>query len=381
MSSEWSDDFPHSNITQESSKASSSGLSDRINRLVSKVSDDSFQDWYRQREFSNNIREGKSFFNGPPQLTDAGRLTPSTLLQCKRKIYYQQLNAPREEPPPNGLFWVGSRFEDELALPYLEEAVANQDEYVTNSLWVDFDVDTPAGQVQIKGSTDPVIVDEDAVPIVPTEIKTKRSVHDLQTPNRHHLAQLHAYMRGLSQKYKKEISDGVLLYGSRTHLDVQAFHVNFDTAFWEDTVVKWAGNHAVYRLNERLPPADPEYDWECNVCDYRERCGKGSRLFDDIDATGLLPLFVYPRRSVTQYLETYGGKLTPSLAHQYPDLTEKCDVHDWWCRGCESHFTWDAIDWQGDVSNPPKCQNCMENGDMRFLSGPDPENQIVEDNT
>lgn len=379
MSSEWSDEFPPSNTTQKTPGTSSSELSDRVSRIVNSVSDDSFQDWYHQREFTDNIRKGKSYFNGPPQLTEPGRLTPSTLLQCKRKIYYQQLNAPREEPPPNGLFWFGSRFEEELALPYLEAVVSGQNEYVTNSLWVDFEVDTPAGCVQIKGSTDPVIVDPDATPIVPTEIKTKRSVHDLQTPNRHHLAQLHAYMRGLSQKYQTDIKDGVLLYGSRTHLDIRAFHINFDTSFWEDTVLEWASNQTVYRLNERLPQADPIYDWECNVCDYRERCGKGSRLFEDIDATGLLPLFDHPRQAVTQYLETYGGKLTPTLAHQYPDLAEKYDVHDWWCRGCGSHFSWDAIGWHGNISNPPKCQNCMEHEDVRFLSGPNPENQLVED--
>lgn len=353
------------------------GDEDRTSRLIQDIGDDTFREWYHQREFAKNIREGKEYFNGPSKIKSAKRLSPSELLQCKRKIYYQQLNAPREEPPPNGLFWIGRRFEEDIALPYLANAVTTEDEYLTNSLWVDFEVDTQAGPIQIKGSTDPVIVDEDAVPVLPTEIKTKRTVHDLESPNKHHLAQIHAYLLGLSIEYEKDITDAVIIYGSRTDLDIRKFHIEFDPEFWEDSVLKWVGNHAVYRLNDDLPPARPEYNWECNVCDYRERCGEGSRLFEDVGATGLLPLFVYPQREVEQYLEAHGGHLSPTLAHHYPHLAEKYEIHDWWCRGCGSHFNWDAVEWQGDVSSPPKCSRCMEQGDRRFLSGPAPENQIA----
>lgn len=377
MSSDSSEDSPMSEFAPSRNQQSGIGDVDRISRLIQEIGDETFREWYHQREFEKNIREGKEYFNGPSQIKSAKRLSPSELLQCKRKIYYQQLNAPREEPPPNGLFWIGRRFEEDIALPYLAKAVTTEDEYLTNSIWVDFEVDTQAGPIQIKGSTDPVIVDEDAVPVLPTEIKTKRTVHDLKSPNKHHLAQIHAYLLGLSIEYEKDITDAAIIYGSRTHLDIRAFHIEFDPEFWEDTVLEWAGNHAVYRLDESLPPAKPEYNWECDVCDYRERCGKGSRLFEDVDATGLLPLFVYPRKKINEYLETYDGHLTPTLAHHHPRLADKFEIHDWWCRGCGSRYNWDAVEWQGDVSNPPICPRCMEHGDRRFLSGPAPENQIA----
>ena len=58
-----------------------------------------------------------------------------------------------------------------------------------------------AGDLVLKGSTDPVVVDADGTPVLPTEVKTKNSLEYLDEPNEHHKAQLHAYMLGLSQKY------------------------------------------------------------------------------------------------------------------------------------------------------------------------------------
>lgn len=304
-----------------------------MDRLITAISEESFQAWYHEQTFADNIRQGNEYFNGPGRITRPRKHTPSSLLQCSRKIAYRQQNTPEEEPPPNGLFWIGEQFEDAVALPYLENAVIDDNEYVTNSLWVNFEVETDAGALTIKGSTDPVIVDDNAVPVVPTEIKTKRSVTGLSKPNRHHKAQLHAYMRGLSLKHKRGINHGVLLYGSRTHLDVKAFPVRFDRDFWEEEVINWAENHTQYRLDNQLPAADPEYSWECDVCDYRERCGKGSRLYKDTGPTGLLPLFVHPRRQVIEYLESYDARLTPTLAHHYPQLVDEYGVSQWWCNG------------------------------------------------
>ena len=294
--------------------------------------------------------------------------------------FYKQLTAPAESPDPKGIFWIGSRFEEDVALPFLREVVADSDEYVTNSLWVDYTVQTNAGDIQIKGKTDPVIVDADSRPRLLTEIKTKKSVEDLETPSSHHRAQAHAYMYGLSEKHEENITDAIILYGGRTNLNIQPFHITFDPVFWRRTVLKWAARHTTYRLHNELPPADPEHGWECTFCSYQERCGNGDSEYTDIGSSGLLPgVTKYPKPKVVEYLEAHDeAKLTPTLAKQYPELTVQYRVSEWRCTACGTTFEWDYPDWDGNPSNPPLCPECVDDGTPAPLQPPSPDDQYCQ---
>lgn len=346
-------------------------------QIIDAVSSELFDKWYREREFAENIRKGTAYFNGPANVQSPWRHSPSSLLQCHRKTVYKQLNAPAEKGDPRGIFWIGSNFEEDVALPFLREAVVGEDEYVTNSLWVDFTVETDVGDLRIKGETDPVIVDADAKPLILTEIKTKKSVDDVERPSTHHRAQAHTYMKGLSEKHDHNITDAVILYGSRTNLDIRAFHITFDPVFWRQTVVEWAASHTSYRIHEDLPPAEPEHGWECTFCPYRERCGKGDLEYSDVGPSGLLPgVSKYPKQKVIEYLEAHeDAKLTPTLAHQYPDLREEYEIYDWECRCCGRSYSWGAVDWNREASKLPRCPECPDTKPISFLGGPPPEEQ------
>lgn len=337
-----------------------------VEDLVETVSADTFEAWYREREYARNIREGTAYFNGPPATKPPQRLSPSSLLQCQRKTTYRQLNAPEESADPEGIFWVGSQFETEIAVPYLRDFVVTEGEYVTNSLWVDFEVETDVGNLRIKGETDPVVVDSDAEPLLLTEIKTKRSVESMESPSKHHKAQAHAYLKGLSQKYDRNVTDSVILYGSRKSLDVAAFHVEFDPVFWSDVVVRWAAEHSRYRQEEILPPAEPEQSWECDFCAFSERCGKGSSGYTDAPVEGLLPgLEDYPREKIEAYLEaTSGARLTPTLAREYPQLAIEYEVASWRCPHCGSKFPWDGVEVESET---PACPDCADAGRLTEL--------------
>ena len=305
--------------------------------------------------------------------------TPSSLLQCHRKIAYRQANAPEESKAPEGIFWSGQLFEEEVVVPYLRDVVASEDMYIRNSMWIDDTVTTPGGEdLRFKGSTDPVIVDRESEPLLVTEVKTKSSLDGLDEPNHHHRAQVHAYMHGLSEKYDRVVEDAVIIYGGRTSMDVRVFEEPFSPAFWE-RVLQWAAIHTDFRQSETLPPADPEYGWECSFCSFKHRCGQSDRPFSDVGVTGFLPLVDdYPRERIVEYLNGHtedDAKLTPSLAHEQPELTEEYDVYDWHCSRCGSHRTWDAVEWDGDVTNPPVCPKCAENSALGTLSGPSPESQ------
>lgn len=338
-------------------------------QFTERITGDRFATWHRQKEWRENLENGQPYFNGTGTVHDPERHSPSSLLQCHRKTMYRQLNAPEEKGDPDGIFWFGTRFEEDLVLPFLQEAVAGDDAFVSNSLWVDYTRETPAGEIRIKGSTDPAIVDTHGTPILPTEIKTKSSVENIDEPSDHHRAQLHAYLVGLNEKYDRDLSRGVLVYGARKTLNITAFEVTFDHKFWTDTVLEWATEHTQYRLGETLPPAEPEYDWECQFCSYRQRCGQGHTSYSDRGPHGLLRGFTgYPRQKLIEYLEANPGEaLTPALAQAYPDLAEIYDVTSWYCETCNSQIDGRTVANAGD----PLCPRCAERGDLSSLSLPD----------
>lgn len=349
---------------------------DEFEEIRSAITADEFADWYRERRYTENIKEGKPYFNGPGKIKPADQQSPSKLLQCKRKTIYNQLKAPKESDDPLGIFWIGQQLEDELIFPFIEYAAG--DYYTTNSIWVDFSVSTDAGEVVIRGSTDPVIVDADSKPILLTEIKSKKSVDHLEKPDERHLAQAMAYLLGLSEKYEQDINQAVIIYVAKSDLSLKPFFVSLDDDFWEERVLPWISDVKAYRLEQELPPATPENGWECNYCPYKERCGNGERDFENIPPGGLLPLFSYPRDSLTDYLELHtDAKLTPSTAHEFPELAARFDVANWQCRGCKSEFKWDRI--QGTPSSLPRCPECELSGNIRILSGPMPVRQMDSD--
>ena len=124
--------------------------------LADRVTASRFTDWYRKRQIRENICNGTPYFNGPAPIQSPTRHSPSQLLQCHRQIAYRQLNAPEENDDPTGIFWIGSKFEEEVALPFLRDAVTESDTFVCNSLWVDFEVtlEPDSHSLHIKGETD-----------------------------------------------------------------------------------------------------------------------------------------------------------------------------------------------------------------------------------
>ena len=337
-----------------------------IENLCNSLTPQQFQAWYRERQYRENIQKGRPYFNGPAAVPEPERHSPSKLLQCHRKVFYQQENAPEEQSDPTGIFWFGRRFEEEIALPFLREAVAGPDEYVTNSIWVDYTIEIESGKIQIRGETDPVIVDSDSSPLLLTEIKTKRSIENVQSPNPHHRAQAHAYMKGLSEKYDRNVSRAVVIYGSRTNLDIRVFTIDFDPRFWRQTVSEWAQTHTTYRLNHELPPAAPEYDWECQFCSYRERCGKGESQTADSGVEGFIRGYDgYPREKVEQYLdESPDEMLTPTLARKFPELASRYGVLKWQCPNCTATVNPEKV----EDTTEPLCPSCADCGELSHLS-------------
>ncbi len=343
-----------------------------------RITNRTFNEWYSEQQFQNNILEGQAYFNGPSPPKDPGQHTPSKLLQCHRKTSYARKNAPQEGTPPEGLFWIGSEFEEQVVVPFLQ-AMTTPNTYVTNSLWIDTEIAIGGTELSLRGSTDPTIVTADAEPLFVTEIKTTTSLDHLSEPKPHHRAQLHAYLYALDQEYDHSITEGMIVYGSRKTLNIESFHIQFDPNFWE-RVVDWMRTQTEYEQSTELPPATPERDWECNYCSFKHRCGEVETPYTDTGCDGLLPVFdKYDRQNLQEYLEAHedrDARLTPTLAHHFPDLVEKFGVYDWRCSGCGASFDWNTVDWNGNGDDLPFCPDCAEAGDLVTLSGPEADSQL-----
>lgn len=346
-------------------------------QIIEKISGEKFLSWYREQQFAQNILEGKEYFNHPSPPKLPSQHSPSKLFQCKRKASYSRQNAPREGDVPTGLFWIGTEFEEDVLVPFLQDAT-DENMYVTNSVWIDVDISVAGTDLRIRGSTDPVIVTAEADPLVLTEVKTTKSLDHLSGPKPHHKAQLHAYLCALDNQHDYPIQDGAIIYGSRKTLDIDVYHVPFDPEFWND-VTEWMASLTEYEQTGELPPGSPERDWECEYCSFRNRCGKADSPFQDVEYNGLLPLFTeYGRENLVEYLDAHAdqdAKLTPTLAHEYPDLAVEYGAYKWQCPACESSYEWDAVEWDGDVTSPPVCEACLARDQFVTMAGPDPERQ------
>lgn len=351
-----------------------SQISEDIEYFVESVSNKTFTDWYRRREFKENILKGKSYFNGPSPVPDSNSHRPSKLLRCHRYVYYHRNNAPKETKEPLGTFWFGTEFEEQVVVPFLQ-SVVEENQYVTNSVWIDDSVVTDEGEeLTVKGVTDPVVVTADADPLIVTEVKTSSSVEYRDSPSPHHRAQLQSYLFALNNEYDHTIS-GLLLYWGKDSLDLKVFFEPFDREFWYDEVVPWMSEVTKYEQQGELPPAESLYGWECDYCAFRHRCGKSDKPFSDMNARGFLPLTLYPKNRVKEHLDAHDELLlTPTLAHEYPELADNVGAYPWTCPGCNSEFDWETIEPETN-GDAPFCPTCLANDNMVHVSGPNPNQQ------
>lgn len=352
-----------------------------LDTVTDAVSDRGFSEWYDERQIEQNLLDGKPYFNGPSPPKPPDRHTPSKLLQCHRKALYAKQNAPREGTTPDGIFWIGSTFEEDIIVPYLQDATPDG-LYVQNSLWIDTTVTKDGTELRVRGATDPAIVTADGDPALLTEIKTTTDVDHVSEPKLHHKAQLHAYLHGLNEKYDHPVTEGLIIYGSRKTLDLRVFQVTFDPDFWQ-RVVDWMATQTTHEQVGELPSAEPEQDWECTYCSFKHRCGQVDTPYQDIGPDGLLPVFdEYDRDALVEYLDAHtdaDARLTPTLAHKYPDLAAEYGAYDWSCPRCSETYAWDAVDWDGDTSDLPLCPACARDKDLVTLSGPEPYTQLNTD--
>jgi len=403
-----------------------------------------FDAWLAEQNRQRNRDDGyDDTRNDPTYIPDPDDHSPSSLVQCHRRIYYRALNAPAESGQPLGFFDVGHFFEEDRVEPWLadllERAADGDVPHVDFDDFDDFDPDdldldntvhvtVVEDEFEISGSTDPVAF-HGGRPLLLVEVKSTKDLQYVRSagePDESHLAQAHAYMKGLQAEFDLDAPPlAMFVYGERSSWDVETFLVEFDEAFYRDVVVPWAEQQTDYRSARALPPQEPKEEYECFYCEFRYRCGNAPEWHEatkndetvaerakfsmgNQNSKGFLPLAKYPATAVYEHVLTYPDvPLTPSLAYHWPefvadppeefrdridergaeaylerkfdldrmDLTElpKREVADWLCPGCGNEYAFDAFGWDGDVHVTPTCPRCHEEDGINVsLRGPKP---------
>jgi len=399
-----------------------------VQELFDTIGANTFEHFRVIREQQRNSEEGYENRNNPTYQQDPTVFSPSQLGKCHRWSCYDMHNTPNEERQPHGLFEIGHHFET------LIEAYAN---WISPPRWtvknpVHIEYEAENGHT-ITGSTDPIIFNDKNEPCVHFEVKTIADLHYVKdNPKPSHRDQAFAYARGLTKKFNlDEPLDIVFAYISRKSMET-AFHtISFDSEHWQSEVLKWMDLNATYReINyenpEDLPPKlahDDDRAYQCKegFCPHRGRCGKANpnskrpseawrehdgdgkphidhewykdtiathfqSEFEDQMSIGLMPTQLYPESELISHLLTYPDvKLTPTVAHQHPNLIVgnqpsdrikalygECPqraVHDWHCPNCRTQIPYDDVDWDGDFKSLPCCPHCDFDEPMR---GPTP---------
>jgi len=405
--------------------------------ITALFNEDTFETFRKFKEQERNRQEGyDDTRNNPSHTPDPTDESPSGLFKCHRQSFYKANGAPREDRHPYGIFKFGHDFEEfvEEWIEYLLQGYWN----VLNTVNIEYETEVSHNDtsydLNISGTTDPVILNPKGNPHTLFEVKTTGGLHHVEDDgiNAHHKAQAHAYAEGLKRKFNlSEHPDIVFLYGCRETMDIELFEIEFDHSFWKE-VKLWAHDNIEYQFHDELPPAlleDHPRLFQCKYCSFKERCGNvdpstprpynmdidedddeedksaDSYWYDDtmpmnlknkhedIGARGFLPAKIYPIDVVISHLLIYDDiKLTPTLAAEYPVLVDnnqnhpheedrltalygecpQCDVYHWHCSNCNTTIPYHTIDWDGNIYSMPGCPNCEFNNIMR---GPHPNEQ------
>jgi hypothetical protein len=403
-------------------------IANTVTELAENITEQAFEDFHKLKERERNAEEGYGDTrNDVTHMPDASHQSPSKLLSCHRMSWYDAHNTPREDRLPYGIFKFGHDFEAHFE-EFLAEHITGSDLSVRNVERVEFS----DNGVDISGTTDPVVFDENGNPVALFEVKTTQNTYHVRNrgeANERHRAQAHAYVKGLMEKYDLESPPKIFYaYGGREDLDVFITSETFDATFWNDTVLQWAETDIEYRNGDELPPAledGHEREYQCTYCDYQERCGnydpdsKSPESDDyvesmdeywwnddietgyqnsavDLPATGFVPAMKYPEDAVVAHIATHGDvELTPTIATQYPELVAdgedpperfeliygvapQAEVTDWVCDECLQTFDYDAFEWEsGSFDDMPTCPECPDDADSK-LRGEEPGEVILD---
>ncbi len=334
--------------------------------LIDEINETAFERWYERRRRRLRIRDRGSLSR---EDTDAGATAwPSALWKCTRRRYYDEHDAPKEGRLPRGRFWVGRQVETELVIPFLDSRLEDDSHYVQGSVWVEIPLEDEGGTVTLRGCTDPCIVDANGNPLLVTEVKTCDPPHR-DAPADHHIRQLQAYLGAFRELDQTSEPTGVVLYVDRRDFTLRSFEVPFDPTIWKEVRCQ-AREHRDIVGSDQLPPANPEYDWECDVCPYRHRCGESTMPFADRPEKGFLPLLeTYTRSAVREHLAAHSTvDLTPTLADRFPELAEHATVVPWTCGRCAAAIS--SFDRTYHPGDRPLCPHCAEAGSIVELTPP-----------
>jgi CRISPR-associated exonuclease Cas4 len=186
---------------------------------------------------------------------------------CHRQLFYKRRGVTPEREAPYGIFEAGKSVEESFTRAmrgwFGDDVVAGQ--FWIKTVIIGFD----GQEIIIRGKPDVVLLSYNLEPHTLYEVKSKSSVKDFTDMAIHQRYQGGIYEHELK---KKGLKFYYLVYISRNNPDE---HAQFDAALTDEDWNRIEDYFRVmdeYDTKDQLPPAIPMEDWQCDYCDFKQRC-------------------------------------------------------------------------------------------------------------
>jgi CRISPR/Cas system-associated exonuclease Cas4 (RecB family) len=129
-------------------------------------------------------------------------------------------------------------------------------------------VKVPINGLEIVGETDQVLIGDNGEIEKLFEVKSTAErgfTYREDKPSRHHVYQVHPYMKGLN------LNSCEIIYVSVPDLREAHHIIKFSPRTWSYLELRMIKLHNAI-MQERPPEAKPFEKWECNYCEYQEEC-------------------------------------------------------------------------------------------------------------
>ena len=193
---------------------------------------------------------------------------PSEIGSCLRKVWFSYKKPKELDKDKIKIFQVGIMLHDFIA-DVLRSEKTPEVRLIDSE--VPFKLYFP--DFMISGRVDDILIVEENGKKILVEVKSTKSLNMINEPQDAHVKQLQIYMHAL------KIPNGMIVYVEKSSLKTIEFEVEYDEEQVKEIMKRFEKLHEFIITNKMPEPEaklDPNKNWMCKYCEYREECERNS---------------------------------------------------------------------------------------------------------
>ncbi len=193
-----------------------------------------------------------------------GRYYPSEIGSCMRKTWFSYKKPKQIRAELLRIFEAGNMLHE-----FVAEVIKSEKNPEVELVKEEMPIKLEEQDFIVSGRVDNIILAKIDNKQVLVEVKSTKFLKE--KPSEENVMQLQFYM------HVTGIHQGMLLYIQKDNLQTRSFDVAYDKGHAEEIIQRFRLLDKCLKLDELPPPEakfNPNMDWMCDYCDYREECNK-----------------------------------------------------------------------------------------------------------